>query len=53
MKRRQEVEIVVSELQKYEEFTEIAPERLRLAVKSALKKVRSEKFSEKRKRRFY
>lgn len=46
VKRKQEVEIVVSELQKYDGIAEIDTEVLRLAVGCALKKVRNEKFLE-------
>lgn len=46
MKRKQEAEIVVSELQKYDGLAEIDTEVLRLAVGCALKRVRNEKFSE-------
>ena len=53
VKRKQEIELIVLELRKYEEFTKIDAERMRLAVKSALKKVRDEKFLEKQKRRRY
>ena len=46
MKRKQEVETVASELQKYDGLAEIDTEVLRLAVGCALKRVRNEKFSE-------
>lgn len=53
MKRQQEVEIIVSELQKNEEIAKIDLDILQLAVEIALKKLRSEKFDEKQKRRRY
>jgi len=53
VKRQQEVEIIVSELQKNEEIAKIDSDILQLAVERALKKLRSEKFDEKQKRRRY
>ena len=53
MKRRQEIEFIVSELQKCEELAGISTDILRPAIERAMKRVRSEKFLERQKRRRY